>query len=209
MTGLPPKSPRVRKSKPSRQKVIVQRQIGDTKRLSGEIPDAIKIAMASAIMAFSKMEMAAEHFIWDLLRLSSEDGKLVTSIDAKGKFELAKKLSDRYLMPLHEDPEKTKMAWAFVREMIEARNKMAHGIWSMIDGQTPVVASYRIPTEPGTVNSEHFPLERINAVSSTAGRVEAMFWALSTKLRSLPQKPSPPPPQPTTNYPEHPAPEQK
>jgi hypothetical protein len=64
-------------------------------RITKGVSDEIKIAMASAIMAFSDMEMSAEQFIWDVLGLSIDDGKLVTQIDTIDKIELAKKLGER------------------------------------------------------------------------------------------------------------------
>ena len=63
--------------------------------------------MADAIMAFSDMEMSAEQFIWDLLGLSPDDGRLVTRIETKDKIELAKKLSQRYRLPLHPNEQTT------------------------------------------------------------------------------------------------------
>ena len=92
MADLPPKNPRTKKPKPGSAKgdKIVQQNLSDAKRISKGVPDKIKLAMADAIMAFSDMEMSAEQFIWDLLGLSPDDGKLVTRIDTKDKIELAK-----------------------------------------------------------------------------------------------------------------------
>src|ERR1700722_12839459 len=90
MTDLPPKNPRTKKPKPgaAKGKKIVQQNLRDASRITKGVPDKIKIAMADAIMAFSDMEMSAEQFIWDLLGLSDDDGKLVTRIDTKDKIEL-------------------------------------------------------------------------------------------------------------------------
>jgi len=113
--------------------------------------------MADAIMAFSDMEMSAEQFVWDLLGLSPDDGKLVARIETKDKIELAKKFSERYRLPLHPNEQTSAEAWTAIRNAIEARNKMAHGVWMTIDLTTPIVVSYRIPIELGRINSEHFP----------------------------------------------------
>jgi hypothetical protein len=131
--------------------------------------------MASAIMAFAEMEMSAEHFIWDVMGLTADDGKLVTQIDAKEKMELAKKLSERYGLPIHPHPQTTADAWPAIRGAVEARNKMAHGVWRMIDGNAPTVISYRIPIDSGRINSEHFPLDRIEAVTSVCRMAKARF----------------------------------
>jgi len=205
MSELPPKSPRKVKNKIPQRKII-QMAVPDASRFSGGVPDNIKIAMASAIMAFSQMEMSAEHFIWDVLGLSIDDGKLLTQIDAKEKFELAKKLSERYAIPIHGNPTTTSEAWATVRLIIEARNKMAHGVWQMIDKTTPVVVSYRIPIELGSVNSEHFPLDRIENVAMLSQRLSRFFDAMCARIAASPTKPTAQPPSPKPNLPEHPLP---
>jgi hypothetical protein len=89
MNELPPKNPRTNKAKPggSKDHKVVQQSLSDASRITKGVPDKIKIAMADAIMAFSDMEMSAEQFIWDLLGLSPDDGKLVTRIDTKDKIQ--------------------------------------------------------------------------------------------------------------------------
>jgi hypothetical protein len=56
-----------------------QTDLPDASRISG----GIHLGLADAIMSFSDMEIAAEQFIWDVLGLSPDDGKLLTQIDAK------------------------------------------------------------------------------------------------------------------------------
>ena len=191
MTYPPPKNPRYKKSRGPKGAAIIQRRMSDPSRITKGAPDEIKIAMASAIMAFSDMEMSAEQFIWDVLGLSIDDGKLVTQIDTKEKIELAKKLSERYRLPLHPSSQTTAEAWPAIRSAIEARNKMAHGVWVMIDA-APVVVSYRIPIELGQVNSEHFPLDRIEAVTSICVKMKGLFDRLCAKIATE-GRPSPPP----------------
>lgn len=195
MTDLPPKNPRHKKHRAPKGPTIVQRTIDDPARVTNGVPDEIKIAMASAIMAFSYMEMSAEHFIWNVLGLSIDDGKLVTQIDTKEKIELAKKLSERYRLPLHPSAQATAEVWPAIRNAIEARNKMAHGVWVMMD-EVPVVVSYRIPIELGRVNSEPFPLERIAAVTSICVKARGLFDRLCAKIATE-GRPSPPPAPPS------------
>ena len=203
MTTLPPKNPRMKKPKPGSAKgnKIVQQNLSDAQRVSKGVPDNIKIAMADAIMAFSDMEMSAEQFIWDLLGLSPDDGKLVTRIDTKDKIELAKKFSDRYRLPLHPNEQTTAEAWTAIRNAIEARNKMAHGVWMTIDLKTPIVVSYRIPIELGRINSEHFPLDPIEAVTRICIRAKGLFDTLCAHIATE-GRPAPPPLPPTPDDPE-------
>ena len=62
----------------------------------------------------------------------------------KEKIELAKKFSERYRLPLHSNEQTTAEAWSAIRGAIEARNKMAHGVWMTIDLKTPIVVSSTI-----------------------------------------------------------------
>jgi hypothetical protein len=193
------KNPRSKKPKPGSAKgnKIVQQNLSDAKRITKGVPDKIKLGMADAIMAFSDMEMSAEQFIWDLLGLSADDGKLVTRIDSKDKIELAKKFSERYRLPLHPNEQTTAEAWSAIRNAIEARNRMAHGVWMTIDLKTPIVVSYRIPIELGQINSEHFPLDRIEAVTRVCIKAKGLFDTLCAKIATegAPASPSPPSPR--------------
>lgn len=113
MADLPPKNPCTKKPKPGSAEgnKIVRHNLSDAKHLSKGVPDKIKLAMADAIMAFSDGEMSAEQFIWDLLGLSPDDGKLVTRIETKAKIELTKKFSERYRLPPHPNEQMTAEAW--------------------------------------------------------------------------------------------------
>ena len=200
MIDPPPKKSGVKKPKSvSRAKHVVQQDLSDASRISEGVSDQIKLAVASAIMAFSEMEMSAEHFIWDILGLSIDDGKLVTGIETKEKIELAKKLSERYCLPIHPNNRTTAEAWSAIRNAIEARNKMAHGVWRMIDSTTPIIVSYRIPIELGRINSEHFPLERIEAVASLCLKAKKLFDAACLRIATEGRPTALPP---TSDHPE-------
>ena len=183
---------------------VVQQQVSDIGRLSREIPDGVKIAMAGAIMAFSSLDVAAELFIWDIFGLNPDDGKLLTAMDSKDRFELAKKFSERYAIPIHEDAQKSADAWSLIRIIIEARNKMAHGVWSMIDGKTPVAVSFRIPTEQGTINSEHFSIDRMDEIQASCWKLKIAFDRMSKAAQTLPRTPPAQPPPTPSSPPEHP-----
>lgn len=77
---------------------------------------------------------------------------------------------------------------------------MAHGIWVMIDKTTPIVVSYRIPIELGQVNNEHFPPDRIEAVTSICLKAKGLFDALCAKI-AIKGRPAPPSPPPRPDHP--------
>ena len=58
-------------------------------------PDSIKAAVGGAIMAYSAMEAFLELFIWDVVGIDPDDGRLL-KIDASEKISIAKALSTRY-----------------------------------------------------------------------------------------------------------------
>lgn len=185
--------PRTEKKKVPHQPKVIQKDIDPNSEISETIPENIKIAVASAIMAFSEMEMSAEFFIWDVLKLSHDDGKLLTQIDAKDKFQLAKKLSERYAVRIHPNSNTAINIWASIGTILEARNKIAHGVWRMKDKSIPIIFSIRMKTEPGSINSEHFPLDRLEAIADTSSKIKRYFDAMCTMISSLQQKPLPQP----------------
>jgi hypothetical protein len=74
---------------------------------------------------------------------------------------------------------------------------MAHGVWMTIDLTTPIVVSYRIPIELGRINSEHFPLDRIEAVTRVCVKTKGLFDRLCMKIATEGRPPPPPlPPAP-------------
>ena len=115
--------------------------------------------------------------------------------------ELAKKFPERYRLLLHPNEQTTADAWTVIRNAIEARNKMAHGVWMTTDLTTPIVFSYRIKIELSRINSEHFPLDRIEAVTWVCVRAKELFDTLCLKI-STEGRPPPPPLPPTPEDPE-------
>jgi hypothetical protein len=154
-----------RKGKSTKGPQIINYSLSDTSRLSKKIPAAVKIAIANVIMAFAEMEVSAETVIWDLTGLSPDDGKLLTRMDSKDKLELTKKFSERYGLAIHPDSETAANIWSVIRQEVEARNKIAHGMWVMIDKKIPLAISYRIPTSLGRITGEQFPIDRLRLIA--------------------------------------------
>jgi hypothetical protein len=204
MKQLPPKQLRQKKAKPKGPKII-NYSLPDAKRISKKIPATIKTAIASAIMAFSEMESSAETIIWDLSGVSMDDGILLTkNLDAKEKLELTKKFSERYGIPIHADPDITANIWAAIRQEVEKRNKIAHGMWVMIDKKIPLAVSYRIPTGLGRVMGEEFPKQRLKLMADNCWKIKRIFDRMVRHIASLPTRPVPLPETQTPSHPERP-----
>jgi hypothetical protein len=165
--------------------------LGDSSRISKGIPDSVKLLIANAIMAFAEMEVSAELVLWKLAGLSTDDGKLLTQLDSKEKFELTKKFSERYQIPIHAHPQTTSDIWSQIRMIVEARNKVAHGVWVMIDGNMPMAVTYRIPTGLGRIMGEHFPEERLALIAENCWKIKRLFDEMADHIASLPERPTP------------------
>jgi hypothetical protein len=70
-----------------------------------------------------------------------------------------------------------------------------------IDLETPIVVSYQIPIELGRINSEHFPLDRIQAVTRVCTMAKRLFDTLCAKIATE-GRPTPPPLPSTVDDPE-------
>jgi hypothetical protein len=183
------------------KQTITNYDLPDASRISKEIPDDVKIAIAGAIIAFAAMENSAEEVIWDLTGLSADDGKLLTK--RSDKLDLAKRLSERYRIPIHGNSQTTIDIWSIVSQLVDARNKIAHGVWIMIDGKMPSAVSWRIPAGAGRIMSEHFPITRLELIAANCWKIKDLLDAMARHIASLPEKPAAQP-EPAVSYPELP-----
>jgi hypothetical protein len=155
-------------------------------RLSDDVPDAIKIALAEAVMAYAVMEGAAERLIWDITGLSYDDGRLLTRTDSSDKFETLKTLTEHYGLIIHYNRKTTQEMWTAIRQLMPVRNLIVHGIWAMLDHKISVTISYRLPTTTGNVVGEAFSLERLHAIARQCYRVKKSLDGLSDRVRASP-----------------------
>ncbi len=170
-------------------------------RLSDDMPDSIKIAIADAVMAYAIMEGTAERLIWDITGLSYDDGRLLTRTDSSEKFEVLKTLTENYGLIIHYNRKTTQDMWTAIRQLMPVRNLIVHGIWAMLDHQIPVTISPRLSTTTGNVVGEAFPLERLHAIARQCYRVKKSLDGLSNRVRASPPiRPARyPPDQPNQN----------
>lgn len=146
--------------------------------MSQGVPDSVKIAIASAILAYSLMEATLEAFIWDITGLSYDDGKLLTKVEASEKIQIAKSLAERYGIPTPNVPQNTPTIWRVMQDLGEVRNKIAHGVWGMHRLKTPMASSFRMKGDPDQVISESFPIERLEAITRQCDRVKRVLDAM-------------------------------
>jgi hypothetical protein len=135
------------------------------------VPPHVTIAIANAIMEFANMEAAVEVFIWEMTGSNFDDGRMLTKLDASVKFGLAKDLSEKYGVLAPQVVKGGLTMWGAMRELLQPRNQIAHGMWVMIDLKTPAAASYRSPSEPGKIAADSFTIERLEAIARQSRKI--------------------------------------
>jgi hypothetical protein len=143
----------------------------DRSQISVGVPDKIKILVADALMEFANMESALEVLIWEVTGLSFDDGRMLTKLDISKKIGLAKDLSEKYGVPSPKVAKGKLSMWGAMRALLEPRNKIAHGMWIMIDLKIPASASYRIPSDPDQIAADSFSEERFEAISRQSQKI--------------------------------------
>ena len=175
-TPRPPKEPN-----PSAE---IRVTTGSWDRVSFGVPNSVKIAIADALLAFAEMEAAVEVLIWELTGMSYDDGRLLTRMDAKMKFDLAEKLAKSHGVHTPPPPGKTTV-WSAMTSLLQPRNTLVHGVWIMMDLITPAVISYRFPAAPEQIEAEVFDTERLEAVKRRSDLVRFNVDQMILKARAL------------------------
>jgi len=164
--------------------MIKTHNIDDMSRVSLDIPLNVKGAICDALIAFNRMEGAAEGLIWALTGLDFEDGKLLTGMDARPKSDLLRKLLDAKLeRPLGRPPKK--QFWMILNDLRAYRNQIAHGMWIMVDGSTPTAVSFRPAIEDGRIISDAFPVERLVVIADKCAQATRVFARLEQHVQKL------------------------
>jgi hypothetical protein len=116
------------------------------------------------VVQWSKIEAGLDNLIWGMLRLTIEDGRVLTSrIDAQMKIAMVRKLAPRHMT---EEPlEKLLKALVLADDIRDDRNFIIHGTWGTLwpEGK-PISLSIRGKAEPGEIRSELFPHHRMRAI---------------------------------------------
>jgi hypothetical protein len=157
------------------------------------VPDNVKTAIGSAIVAYSDMEASLESLIWDLTGVSYDDGKLLTAIDASDKVSIAKALCQRYGLTVPPPARGKPAVWKMMLDMAKLRNMIVHGVWGMHELTVPIVTSFRIKAdEADTVISEAFSIDRLLGITQTCEGIKKLLdhmCKIAIALRKTPSRP--------------------
>jgi hypothetical protein len=147
--------------------------------------------IGQVIASWSNLEATRQQAIWTFLKLSDDDGRLVTGrMDARPKVEWLRALGERYL-PEGKCAEAFFEALARISELQDDRNFIAHGVWGRLQPDDQAIAmSPRKDTAPGKIVGETFPDARMKAMihdMSLADRAIRRALAQLSSLRDGPQ----------------------
>jgi hypothetical protein len=159
------------------------------------------------IVAWSKLEAAMEDYIWALLGVEIDYGRVVTAkLDASSRIQMIASLA--LLEYPKEKSDEVKELMSQIDILRDDRNFVMHGSWGMLDvwsGQlaqtVPVALSVRIKHDPLLVVGESFPETRMHALIRQMDARKRDLIALINARRSTPPEQSQldqstPPPNP-------------
>lgn len=98
-----------------------------------ELPDRLKLAIADAIILYSRIESCCIEIIWE-----------IEQADLKRKQELAKKWGDQNFKTLRRAVEtlpgvRTDHIWPTLKALGKERNLIGHGVWLWTNEERPLV----------------------------------------------------------------------
>jgi hypothetical protein len=160
------------------------------------VTQSITRRIGSLIVACSRLEHTLEITIWALLKLDSEDGKMLTArMEMNRKQAILKELLQRNLQKGGEpiDPQ----FWEILQGVIEGRNKVAHGVWVTTKGR-PAIASTKWRQYKDYMTLELFSYEKLVALESLAIEADKMLRAYADAIQLQHVGLVPPPPSSVT-----------
>ena len=142
--------------------------------------------IGQVIASWSNLEATLQQAIWTFLKLSDDDGRLVTGrMDARPKVEWLRALGERYL-PEGKCAKAFFEALARISELQDDRNFIAHGVWGRLQpDDQPIAMSLRKDTAPGKIVGETFPDARIKAMIHDMSVADSAIKRALAQLSSL------------------------
>jgi hypothetical protein len=134
-------------------------------RVEPTISDKHCELMGEAIANWARLEVNLDMLIWLLVKVSDEDGKVLTSrVDANQKIQMARKLSQTNVPALVKSLKINELLNK-IDELRDDRNFLVHGTWgTLMPDNVPFGSSLRQKSEPGMISSETFPEARMNGI---------------------------------------------
>jgi hypothetical protein len=124
---------------------------------SFELPDRLKLAIADAIVLYSRIESCCIEIIWE-----------IEQADLARKQELAKNWGDQNFKTLRKVIEalrgaRTDRIWPALKELGKERNLIGHGVWMWTNEERPLVVWHsKFVESPNCVGGEYFDFSRFD-----------------------------------------------
>lgn len=141
-----------------------------------DLPDRLKIAIADAIVLYSRIESCCVEIIWELEQADLERKKQIAKAWGDQNFRLLKQA----LKQLHN--AKTDRIWPTLKALGKERNLIGHGVWMWTNEDRPLVVWHsKFLEEDDWVGAEFFDwtrfeyfMERATVLMNTFGQFKLL-----------------------------------
>lgn len=147
-------------------------------RWNFKLPVEVKIAIADAIVIFSRIETCVLEMVW-----------AIKGADLNQKRKLAKRRASENFTELKNfmtlpDVE-TDAIWQALTQITDDRHIIAHGSWMVIDDIRPFVMWHKLIENDDTFIGEYFDYTRFEMFMKKAEKLLETFTALKIHLEDL------------------------
>lgn len=130
---------------------------------SFELPDRLKIAIADAVLLYSRIESCCVEIIWELEQADLERRKQIAKAWGEKNFKLLKQAVKQ--IPGAE----TDFIWPTLKALGKERNLIGHGVWMWTNENRPLVVWHaKFLEEEDWVGAEYFDWTRFERFMNKA-----------------------------------------
>jgi hypothetical protein len=179
----PPKTPR-----PTKPPMLPPRENDQLNLTIGLIHEKL---IGRVVMEWSRIEEVMGEFIWFLLKLEVDYGRVVTTrLDATIKIKMLRELGELRLRETHF--HELSQILDHIDILRDDRNFIVHGIWGRNLQSIPIALSLRPkPLAPGLIVSEEFSGKRMRDIVHGIETARLQLMTLMKELSALPEKSDP------------------
>ncbi len=135
----------------------VARHRSPSLKWSFDLPDRLKIAIADAIVLYSRIESCCVEIIWELEQADLERKKQIAKAWGDQNFRLLKKAVGQI------PGAKTDKIWPALKVLTKERNLIGHGVWMWTNEERPLVVWHsKFLEENDWIGAEFFDWARFD-----------------------------------------------
>lgn len=143
--------------------------------------------IGEVMVHWSRLESNLDILLWRMVGVDAEDGRVLTSrTGADIKIQMLRALARRHLAPDPAALTEFNDLLAKIEELKDDRNFIAHATWAtLVPDEVPIGTSIRQKSEPGRVNAEKFPQDRMKTLIDNLHRAVGYLVQTQDRLSSL------------------------